>query len=409
MPYILSVEGVLNDELDGPLAAHMASFGKWVSEAGYSFYSTCSQVRLVGFFSRWLSRKKIRLTDLCAEHVDGFLRYRARTHGLRSDHASLMLFIHYLRSQKILPALKTKAARLSAADQCAQAYEQYLRAERGVTTACVINYVPFVREFLERRFGKGRVTLSELCAGDVVSFVHFKTRHLHIARTKLLVSALRSFLRYTRYRGESTLDLAAAVPSVANWSRPMIPRAIQPDQVRRLLASVDRSTPVGSRDYAILLLLARLGLRSSEIVYLELEDIDWEAGSLHVHTKSDRQLVLPLPADVGKAIAAYLQHGRPRSTSRRVFLRAKAPIRGFFSRDAVSSIVKSSLARAGIVAATNSTHQFRHGLASEMLRLGASLSEIGALLGHRHPDTTRVYAKVDINALRALALPWPVQ
>ena len=177
--------------------------------------------------------------------------------------------------------------------------------------------------------------------------------------------------------------------------------------MRQLLASIDRRTAIGRRDYAILLLLARLGLRSGEVAFLELDDIDWSAGQLSVRGKGGQRTELPLPADVGKAIAAYLRHGRPRSTSRRVFLRGKAPIRGFLGQCGIGSIVRHSLQRAGIDAPTTGAHQFRHGLATEMLRQGASLSEIGEVLGHRHPQTTTIYAKVDLKALRTLALPWP--
>jgi site-specific recombinase XerD len=186
-----------------------------------------------------------------------------------------------------------------------------------------------------------------------------------------------------------------------------IPRAIAPDQVRRLLARINRHTAVGRRDYAILLLLARLGLRSSEVVFLELEDIDWKDGSMSVRGKGGRRLQLPLPADVGEAIVAYLRHGRPPSSSRRVFLRARAPLRGFLGPSAVGTIVRHALLRAGIDAPTTGAHQFRHGLATEMLRHGASLGEIGELLGHRSPETTKIYTKVDLDALRSLALPWP--
>jgi site-specific recombinase XerD len=221
-----------------------------------------------------------------------------------------------------------------------------------------------------------------------------------------MTTALRSFLRYARYRGDTTLDLAAAVPVVANWSMPSIPRAISADQTRQLLASINRQTAVGRRDYAILLLLARLGLRAGEIAFLELDDIDWGAGQLSVHGKSGQRNELPLPTDVGKAIAAYLQHGRPKSASRRVFLRARAPITGF-GRSGVGSLVRHSLQRAGIDAPTRGAHQFRHGLATQMLNHGASLSEIGELLGHRHPQTSKIYTMVDIKALRTLALPWP--
>jgi site-specific recombinase XerD len=186
-----------------------------------------------------------------------------------------------------------------------------------------------------------------------------------------------------------------------------VPRAISPDQVLRLLARINRRTAVGRRDYAILLLLARLGLRSSEVVFLELEDIDWKDGSLSVRGKGGRRLQLPLPADVGEAIVAYVRHGRTPSNSRRVFLRAKAPFRGFLGPSAIGSIVRHALLRAGIDAPTTGAHQFRHGLATEMLRHGASLSEIGELLGHRSPETTKIYTKVDLEALRTLALPWP--
>ena len=188
---------------------------------------------------------------------------------------------------------------------------------------------------------------------------------------------------------------------------PSIPRAIGADQVRQLLASIDRCTPIGRRDYAILLLLARLGLRSSEVAFLNLDDIDWKAGRLSVRGKNRRQLELPLPPDVGKAIVAYLQHGRPHSTSRRVFLRGKAPIRGLLGQSAIGSLVRHALERAGIVAPTKGAHQFRHGLATQMLRHGASLTEIGEVLGHCSPQTTKIYTKVDLKALRTLALPWP--
>jgi integrase/recombinase XerD len=237
--------------------------------------------------------------------------------------------------------------------------------------------------------------------------VQLQAHHLHIRQAKLLTTALRSFLQYARYQGKLTLDLVGAVPVVANWSMSSIPRAIAPDQVRRLLVSVDRRTALGRRDYAILLLLARLGLRSGEVVSLELEDIDWNAAQLTVRGKSGERRELPLPADVGRAIVEYLKRGRPDSTSRRVFLRVKAPIRGFRGASGVGSIVRHCLQRAGVDAPTFGAHQFRHGLATEMLHQGASLSEIGDLLGHRSPETTKIYTKVDLDALRTLALPWP--
>jgi site-specific recombinase XerD len=307
----------------------------------------------------------------------------------------------------VIPAEKRSVRRLTPAERWTHAFEQHLRDARGLARVTIVTYGPFIRRFLQARFGDGPVALSHLSARDVVRWVQRQAPQLHPKRAKLLTTALRSFLQYARYRGATTRDLAAAVPVVAAWSMTSLPRAIGADQVRQLLASIDRRTAMGRRDYAIVLLLARLGVRSGEVVQLELEDIDWTAGQLSVRGKRGRRSELPLPREVGAAIAAYLRRGRPASTSRRVFLRAKAPIRGFQGPCGVGSVVRHTLQRAGIQAPTTGTHQFRHGLATEMLRHGASLSEIGAVLGHHSPETTKIYTTVDLEALRTLAVPWP--
>lgn len=283
----------------------------------------------------------------------------------------------------------------------------YLRQERALATVTIVDYSAFAQQFLTERFGAGQVQLSDLCAADVVSFVQCQAACLHLKRAKLMTTGLRSFLRFVRYRGEIAIDLAAAVPSVANWSMTSIPRSISPDHAKQVMAHCNRQTAAGKRDYAILLLLARLGLRAGEIAALTLDDIDWEAGYLQVHGKGGRECQLPLPVDVGEAIADYLQQGRPRSSSRCLFLYARAPIRGFKNYRSVSLIVRHAFDRAGIDSPRNGAHQFRHALATQMLSQGASLSEIGELLRHRSPETTRIYAKVDLVSLRTLALPWP--
>jgi site-specific recombinase XerD len=399
---------VLSRPLEGPLQAHIAPFAQWASEQGYALWSRYRRVLLAAGFSRWLTQRAVSLRSVSSEHAARYLRDRARQVRLsKGDAAALRQLIEFLRRQGVIPAEKTPSRRLPPVEHCVQAFARYLREERALARATIVNYVPFIRGFLIARFGTGRVTLSRLCAGDVVRFVQRQAPRLHLKRAKLLTSALRSFLRYTRYRGDIPLDLAAAVPPVANWSMSSIPRAIPPDQVRQLLAHFDRRTAVGRRDYAIVLLLARLGLRSSEVAFLELNDIDWNAGRVSVRGKGGRRTELPLPPDVGDAIVAYLRHGRPPSTNRRVFLRSKAPIRGFLSQCAIGSLVRHSLQRAGIHAPTTGAHQFRHALATQMLRRGASLSEIGEILGHRSPETTKIYTKVDLDALRTLALPWP--
>ncbi|MGB7989692.1 MAG: site-specific integrase [Candidatus Methylophosphatis roskildensis] len=287
------------------------------------------------------------------------------------------------------------------------AFAQHLRQDRALSHATFVQYVPFIEQFLAERFGNGVIDLSDLCAADVVGFVRRQAVRLSQVRARCATIALRSFLRYLRYRGEIRLDLAAAVPSVPNWSMTGIPRAIAAAHVRAVLANCRRDTPVGCRDYAILLVLARLGLRAGEIVALTLESIDWESGCLTVIGKGGQESQLPLPCEVGEAIAIYLQRGRPGSACRTLFLRANAPIRGLGSQTSIGSIVNAAMTRAGIATTHKGSHQFRHALACEMLRQGATLTEIGSLLRHRHSKTTGIYAKVDFGALRPLSLPWP--
>jgi site-specific recombinase XerD len=408
MKCIINNQVVLSRAPEGPLASRIGSFAESVRKQGYSLSSIHRQVLLAACFSRWLQQNGVGLRSLCSDQAARYLRYRARhVRPCRGDAAAFKHLIGFLRDEGVIPREKKLACQPTPAERRAQAFGQYLLEVRALARPTVVNYVPFIRSFLKDSFGSARVTLSRLRASDVVRFVQRQAPRLHRKTAKLMTTALRSFLQYTRYIGEVTLDLAAAVPIVANWSMTSIPRAISADHVRQLLASIDRRTAVGRRDHAILLMLARLGLRAGEVVSLELGDIDWNLGQVNVRGKSGQRNRLPLPTEVGKAIAAYLRRGRPHSTSRSVFLRARAPICAFRGMSAIDSIVRHALQRAGIQATTSGAHQFRHGLATEMLRQGASLSEIGDLLGHRHSQTTMIYTKVDIEALRTLALSWP--
>lgn len=409
MKCIVGDDVVLSRPLEGPLSSQIAGFARWVLEEGYALYSRHRQVRLAACFSRWLGQHGVRRDSVTPEHALRYLRSRARKVKIcGGDPAALAQFISFLRRAGVIPPEKRRLRRPTPVEQAASEFERYLVNQRALAPTTVLYYVSFVRGFLADLFGKGPVDLSSLCARTVVRFVQQEVPRLHLKRAKLLTTALRAFLQYAQYRGDITHDLAAAVPTVANWSMTSIPRAIPPDLVRQLLASIHRKTAVGQRDYAILLLLARLGLRAGEVVRIELEDFDWKAGSMSVRRKGGQRSVLPLPADVGAAIAAYLRRGRPRNTSyRRIFLRSRAPFRGLQGAGAIASLVRHNLIRAGIETPTSGAHQFRHGLATDMLRHGASLAEIGEVLGHRSPETTRIYTKVDLNALRPLVLAWP--
>jgi site-specific recombinase XerD len=286
-------------------------------------------------------------------------------------------------------------------------YGQYLCQERALVSSTVHRYVVLAREFLTDCFGTSPIDLSTLQATNITGFVQRRAATIGSRWAQLMTTALRSFLQFARYRGDLTTDLAACVPTVANWSQSTLPRALPPGQLKLVLASCDRKTAMGRRDYAILLLLARLGLRSSEIIALSLEDLDWQTGLITVRGKGGRYSQLPLPVDVGEAIANYLQTARPKTVHRRIFLRGRAPVTSFKGPQAIASLVRHALVRAGIHSQRNGAHQFRHRLASQMLRHGASLAEIGELLRHRSPQTTTIYAKVDLTSLRTLALPWP--
>ncbi|HEY1806844.1 MAG TPA: site-specific integrase [Terracidiphilus sp.] len=396
------------DGPEGPLAPYLRSFARFLSQQGYTRVYLRRHLMLAARLSRWLERRHIRCRCLTSEHASKYLRCRYRDRQANEgDSAVLSHLIGFLRTKRVILGAKISAPPSLPAERCARGYEQYLREDRALARATIINYVPFIADFLKDRFGARAVRLSGLKAADVVRFVQSRARCLHVKRAKVMTTALRSFFQYARMRGEVTLDLAAAVPIVASWSMASIPWAIAPEQTRRLLASIDRKTAIGRRDYAVVLVLARLGLRSGEVARLELGDIDWSAGQLSVRGKGSRRSEMPLPIDVGRAIAAYLRHGRPQCSSRRVFMRSKAPVRGFLGASGVGSIVRHRLQRAGITAPTDGAHQFRHGLASDMLRQGASLAEIGAVLGHHHPDTTRIYTKIDLKALHTLAQPWP--
>lgn len=406
MKYFINDNLALSRPPEGPVTRYIIPFADWLVDRGYGLVSLRNQVLMAAGFSTWLGQKGIELSDVSEEYAERYLLDRAQR-PKRGDGTALRHLLVFLRSQNAIAEEIKAEYNPSPVEQHVLAYERYLQGARALSRQTIINYRPVARDFLNFRFSDGEVSLAQLRAVDVTDFVQRKVPRLNMRSAKIITTGLRSFLSYARYRGDITSDLAAAVPIVANWSLSSIPRAIGRDEVTRLLASIDRDTPIGCRDYAMILALARLGLRSSEVVSLELGDIDWVTGQVRVRGKNGQRNDLPLPADVGEAIADYLRKWRPRNASRRVFLRDKAPIRGFKGPSGLGCVVRRSLKRAGIDAPTTGAHQFRHGLASEMLSGGASLGEIGEVLGHRHLQTTAIYAKVDLDALRTLALPWP--
>jgi site-specific recombinase XerD len=389
----------------GSWAGYLNAYTTLIKERGYSPVSVNTQVQLITRFCQWLRKRNTETYVVDEIIVERFLRRPQSAGSTRGGAAALCRFLRMLRDQGA--TRRPKKPPLSPQQRLTTSYGRYLLEERGLTQATVVNYVPFVDQFLSALFQQIPLNPSQLCAPDLTGFVRRQAHKLSPGRAQLLVTALRSFLRYLRHQGKITTDLAACVPTVARWSFAALPKFLPAGTVQKVLDRNDRKTPLGRRDYAILLLLARLGLRACEIVALNLEDIDWENARITIRSKGGRWAQLPLPNDVGKALALYLCHGRPSCSCRRVFIRGKAPRTGFANSIAVSTLVMRALQRARVDSARKGAHLFRHSLATDMIRRGASLDEIGELLRHQSPNTTAIYAKVDLPALRPLALSWP--
>ena len=397
--------------IEGPLAPYFEPYSEYLAGRGYSQVSYWKKTFIVSDFSRWLGREGVAAGDIRAEHEEGFLRDSARRHRSKARHERFALddVKVWLQANGVIAREVRVPAETSEFDQILQEYRSYLQRDRGLATSTIDNYSGVIRRFLASISGPDDLRLTSIQGADVTDYIRrHAPRDRTFAAAKDMVTALRSFFRFARYRDYIKVDLAATVPSVAGWSMASIPRAMPAESVRRLLdASKTWRTPAGLRNRAILLLLARLGLRALEIVRLELEDIDWSQGALRVHGKGRQERPMPLPHDVGQAIASYLKSGRPESTCRRLFLRSRAPFTGLGSHSDISQIVHRAINRAGIKLKVTGAHQLRHALAVDMLSKGLSLTEIGQVLRHRSPDTTRRYAKVDLEGLRAVALPWP--
>jgi site-specific recombinase XerD len=392
---------------EGPLGAVVDAFAQQMIDQGYARASSRYALQLVADLGRWMSRSKITVRQVTAEHLACYLRERTRQHHFRTgDAAILRRLVGLLIEQGIVP--QPPPVEPTPVEELEAEFRRYLEQERRLSSSTVLLYLAFCRRFLAQITQDGEVRFDRLQAADVVNFVQREAARLHHAkRAKLMTTALRSFLQYARYRGLIAADLRDSVPTVANWSMASLPNALSADEVQRLLSGCERKTAVGRRNGAILLLLARLGLRAGEVVGLTLDDIDWAAGTLRIHGAGSREDRLPVPQDVGAVLADYLRHVRPVCASRRVFVRMRAPYRGFANSVAISSLVRRALARAGLDPAHKGAHLLRHTVATQMLRQGASLAEIGELLRHRSHQTTMIYAKVDLDLLRPLALPWP--
>jgi site-specific recombinase XerD len=387
----------------GPLAAHVEGFRAELVGLGYSPRTARDHGYVLAQLSRWLVAEQLSAAQLTEPVLGQFARARQRE-GYRRwrSRRSLRLLVDYLRRVGAIPAAGP-AEPDDPREMLLDAYRRYLVAERRLAPSTVRARVDVARRFLASRATAAGLDLESLAAADVTGFLLAQARS-RAGAVRPMASPLRCLLRYLFVAGLVPRDLAGAVPAAASPRLASLPCGADPPAVAALLASCDHSRPVGRRDFAILVLMARLGLRAGEIASLRLDDIDWRAGTMVIRGKGGRLDQLPLPPDAGQAVADYLRHGRPASGCRAVFLHAcgpAVPVTGH----CVTMIPRSASRRAGLPVV--GAHQLRHHAATEMLRRGASLPQIAEVLRHHSEDTTAIYAKVDPAALGLVVAPWP--
>jgi len=391
----------------GPDGQLVEVYAARLAKDGLARHGTWRCLNLVGDLLSWIAGSRSKLTDLDERMVERYLRYRGGKQSIQpGDRAALKRWLSVLRDAgSIAPAALLP---ITSQDQIFEEFGDYLRRERGLAPKSIIRHQPFIRRFLHEVCPAGVGDLGRISQEEVIRYIERHARDWSAESGKAMCWSLRAFLRYLHHKGLNPLALAGCVPSIRQWKLASLPTYLSTAQVQKVLHGCDRATAMGRRDYAILMMLAKLGLRADEVATLTLDDVDWRSGEMLVRAKGRQRARMPIPPDVGAAVVAYLRDGRPKSSCRRLFLRTLAPNVGFASGCAITMIAKTALESAGIRGyAHQGAHIFRHSLATELLRSGATLSEIGQLLRHESHDTTRIYAKVDVDALRTLSLPWP--
>jgi site-specific recombinase XerD len=356
----------------------------------------------LGHLGRWMAREALAVDQLTAGAMSAFLAEYRSDRG-RLPTASVWPLLEYLRAEGAVPP--EPPAVVAPVEELVGEYREWLLCERGLAPVTVR-----ASERVARRFVAERVSPGDACgvrgitAGEINDFLVRECARVSTGSAGCLTYRLRSLLRYLAVRGLADSGLADSVPRVARWREATIPQFPTRPQIDRILASCDRQEATGARDYAVLLLLARLGLRAVEVARLRLDDLDWRAGVIMIDGKAHRRDQLPLPSNVGEAIVEHLRHRGHRCGEPRVFLTVHAPIRPL-EPSGVRTIVRNACRRAGIERVP--AHRLRHALASDLLREGASMIDIGQVLRHKQLESTAIYARVDLQRLRLAASPWP--
>ncbi len=401
---------IIEQHRNGPLGKYGDRLAQELIAAGYCRADLRRRFGVVSDFNRWLQRKGLKLSELSPSNIEAFCRYRKRKISdfyRTGDHATLQRLLSILRNDKVIPEIQVKPRWRIEIRRCVAAFQAHLEHEKGFSAGAVRRYLNCICQFLQERFGKGVVCLLKLSAADISAYLRKRGRIWSPKHLQLVASVLRAFLRFAFINGDTQQDLSGCIPAIPSWRGKHLPEFLDQREVLNLLRSCDRKTRSGIRTYALILLMVRLGLRASEVLYLSLDDVDWRAGTITISGKGLKEATLPLPEDVGRALIAYIKRARPRVCCRRLFLTARAPHGALANASCVSCIVHRALIKAQLNPGRKGAHLLRYTAATECLRQGATLPEVGELLRHRSIDTTVIYTKVDLNRLRTLSLPWP--
>jgi integrase/recombinase XerD len=395
------------------LQGHRRWFLQGLSDQGYARDALRSYDRAIVYFCAAIEKRRLGAGDLEAKQV---VRLRSAVlQGVRPSERTntsfcLNRFIDHLVEVGVATLPKPPAKAPTALDRLREEYEAYLRHQRGLSEATIHHCLSFLKRFMAFRFGKKVGDLNNITPGDIVAFLRKIMTGTQPYRDKTPPSHLRNLFRFLFWAGKTKRDLANAVPRVAQPPQSHLPRYLKPEAVEQLIDAVWSGDPVGRRNYAMILLIARLGLRASEVIAIQLDDIDWRAGTILIRGKGKRHDRMPLPNDVGKAIVDYIRNGR-RGPSRTLFVSSKVPYRPFVNAQILNTVLRDAFEQTGVKPPQKyvGSHLLRHSLATDMLRKGASLDEIGDVLRHRSRMSTTIYAKHDVEGLRSIARAWPVQ
>ncbi len=397
--------GIFGVGVEGPLAPFAAGFEEALVAEGYSQQWARHVMGLAAEVSHWLGEGGREAGDLTGEVIREFFDERGPSRSRCRTARSLRPIMVQLRSLGVAAAERTVAwGRTDTEEELLGCYRRWCTGQRGLTSATADEYVKRVAVFLALWRSDANVVIAELDGRAVLGTVRAAAQAMAGPSLRCMVTALRSFLRFLHATGRTSTSLVSAVPALKTWPRTTLPSAVPARDAMQLVAGCDTSNPRGRRDAAIVLVLLRLGLRAGEVTRLCLDDINWRSGEMTIRGKGGRNDQLPLPVEVGEAIAVYLRGGRPPSSSRCVFLTVTAPIRPL-SPDGVGTLVYRACERAGVTRV--GPHTLRRTLATETLRAGAPMSEVAQLLRHVDQATTSIYAAADVQAVAALAQPWP--